>query len=255
MSRATKARFAQLVPRAGLHQRVAAGPLEGMTMLLPSGWETGYTRGDYEPGVAAALERLVRPGDVCVDAGAHFGYFTLLLARLSGPEGRVYSFEAEGENARILRENVRANRLEDRITVERAAVAAREGEIELHAASKASEEWSVMESFAHREGKAPAGGPAERTPALRLDRYLADVPRLEVIKMDIEGAEAEVLPGISSFLESRRPAIVLEFHRDVGWPGIEALLASGYRLESLEGDPLPTPRGPDDVPYQLVCRT
>jgi hypothetical protein len=52
--RATKARTAQLVPRAGLRQTVAAGPLEGMVMLLPPGWEELYTGGEYEPGVAAA---------------------------------------------------------------------------------------------------------------------------------------------------------------------------------------------------------
>jgi FkbM family methyltransferase len=250
--RGAKARIAQLAPGAGLHQTVASGPLEGMVLLLPSGRD--YTRGPYEPGVAAALSRLVSPGDGCVDAGAHYGYFTLLLARLSGTQGHVYSFEAEAENARILLENVRANDLLSRVTVEQAAVSAREGEVVLHPASSASEEWTLMESFAHRDARPRSGGLPKRTRAVRLDHYLASAPRVDVIKMDIEGAEAEVIPAISGFLERRRPAIVLEFHREVGWPAIEGLLDSGYALENLDGTPLSRPRTADDVPYQLVAR-
>jgi FkbM family methyltransferase len=251
--RAAKARVAMLLPGAGLRQTVAAGPAEGMVMLLPGGWEAGYTRGGYEPDVTAALSRLVEPGDTCVDAGAHYGYFTLLLAKLCGPEGHVYSFEAEAENARILRENVSANGLQLRVTVERAALAARGGEVDLHPAAGASEQWTLMESFAHRDSR-PAVGPPERTPAVRLDDRLAEVPRVDLIKMDIEGAEAEVIPAISGFLERRRPALVLEFHREVGWPGIAALLDCGYALENLDGSPLARPRSADDVPYQLVAR-
>jgi FkbM family methyltransferase len=252
--RAAKARIAQLVPRAGLHQTVAAGPLKGMALLLPSGWEARYTHGRYEPEVAAALSRLVEPGDTCVDAGAHYGYFTLLLARLCGPEGHVYSFEAHTENARILRENVRANELQSRVTVQQAAVAARRGQAELHPASMASEEWTLMESFAHRDARPSLSRPPERTRTTRLDEYLTRAPRVDVIKMDIEGAEAEVIPSISGFLERRCPDLVLEFHREIGWPAIDALMASGYELETLDGEPLPRPRGPADVPYQLVAR-
>jgi FkbM family methyltransferase len=250
--RAGKAWVARIARRLRLHQTVAAGPLEGMVFLLPTGWEAHYTRGEYEPEVTAALARLVRPGDACVDAGAHYGYFTLLLAKLTGPEGHVYAFEAHRDNARIVRENVRANHLFSRVTVEEAAVAAQDGEIELHAVSGGSSaEWTLSERFAHRPARPGSDRQVERVPAVRLDNYLAQV---DVIKMDIEGAEAEVVPAMSAFLERQRPIFVLEFHREVGWPGIEALLASGYQLESLDGTPLPSPSGPDDVPYQLVAR-
>jgi FkbM family methyltransferase len=255
MIEGARARFGRLVPRAALHRTTVSGPLDGMVLLLPRGWEDVYARGGYEPDIAAALARLVEPGDTCVDAGAHYGYFTLLLAKVCGPSGHVYSFEAEADNARILRENVRANRLQSLVTVERAAVAAQGGEVDLHASgSGGSTEWTVLESFARRDDRPDPGRPAERTPAVRLDTYLAEAPRVDVIKMDIEGAEAEVIPAISEFLERRRPALVLEFHRDVGWPAIKALLACGYELEGPDGKPLARPRTPDEVPYQLVAR-
>jgi FkbM family methyltransferase len=252
---AAKARVGRLLPGGGLRRTIASGPLEGMVLRLPSGWDELYAPGGYEPDVAAALTRLVEPGDTCVDAGAHYGYFTLLLAKLCGPGGHVYSFEAEADNARVLRQNVRANRLQSRVSVERAAVAAREGEVELHAsATGGSTEWTLLESFALRGEEQPTNRTAERTPAIRLDAYLADAPRFDVLKMDIEGAEAEVIPTISELLERRRPAIVLEFHREVGWPAIEALVDGGYELEGLDGTPLPRPRSADEVPYQLVAR-
>ena len=222
--------------------------------MLPPGWDEHYAT-DYEPAVAAALSRLVRPGDTCVDAGAHYGYFTLLLAKLSGPGGRVYAFEAEAENARILRENVRANELRSRVTVEQAAVAARSGTIELHAArSGGSTEWTLNESFAHRAGAPEASDSVERARGVRLDTYLAGAPTVDVIKMDIEGAEAEVIPAIAGFLQRQGTTVVLEFHREVGWPAIPALLSSGYAFEELDGTPLPAPRSADEVPYQLIAR-
>jgi len=55
-------------------------------------------------------------------------------------------------------------------------------------------------------------------------------------------------------LREARPAILLEFHREAGWPGVAALLEAGYRLESLRGGTLPAPAGPDEVPYQLVAQ-
>jgi FkbM family methyltransferase len=223
-----------------------------MVLVLPRGWEAHYARGDYEPEMMAALSRLVRPGHTCVDAGAHYGYFTLLLAKLTGSEGRVYAFEANADNARIVRENVRANKLLARVTVEEAAVAGMDGEVELHAVSSGSSaEWTLSEPFAHRPARPGRNRTVVRVRAVRLDRH---VPRANVIKMDIEGAEAEVVPTMSAFLERQRPTLVLEFHREVGWPAIEALLASGYRLETLDGSPLPPPSGPDEVPYQLVAR-
>lgn len=238
---------------SGLSRHAGAGDMAGAVLLLPAGWEDWYADGTYEPGIAGALKRLVRPGDVCIDAGAHFGYFTLMLARLSSPGGRVYAFEANPDNAQVVRANVRANRLRRRVTVEQAAVASTEGTIELYAPPTAgSTEWTTDAGFAYRTGGSPPSPPLV-VPSVQLDRFLAALDRADVIKMDIEGAEGAVLPTLEPQLRRLRPAIVLEFHREVGWPAIGALLAAGYSLESLDGSPLPRPQSADDVPYQLVA--
>lgn len=238
-----------------LRRHVASGQLTGTVLRLPAGWATDqYVQGEYEPELAAALGRLVRPGDVCVDAGAHYGYFTLLLARLSAPDGKVYAFEANPENARVVRANVRANRLGGRVVVEQAAVSDRDGAIELYATpSGGSTEWTTDPGFAYRTGGSPPRPPLS-VPSVRLDRFLASLDRVDLIKMDVEGAEGAVLPLLDAELERLRPVIVLEFHREVGWSAIGALLRAGYTLESLAGSPLQRPESAEDVPYQLVAR-
>lgn len=233
---------------------VSEGPLAGARLHL--GGPSPYA-GDYEPALARALLRFAAPGQHVVDAGAHYGYFTLLLARAVGEQGHVYAFEASPDNARLLRANVALNDLGPRVTVERAAVGGRDGAaVELFAGrGGASMEWTLSKSFASREDDDAAPAPSVvRTPMVTLDAYLADRPAVSLVKMDIEGAEAEALPAARELLERTRPTIVLEFHREVGWPAIVALREAGYRLEDLEGAALPWPDGPEDAPYQLVAR-
>jgi FkbM family methyltransferase len=253
MLRAGKRFLVRTTRGGGLRRYAVAGDLAGATLLLPAGWDAWYAEGAYEPEVAAVLKRLVRPGDVCLDVGAHFGYFTVLLAALCAPDGRVYAFEASPDNARILRANVRVNRLRGRVAVEQAAVGRSEGVVQLHAPPSAgSTQWTTDAEFAYRTGGSPPQAPLS-VRSLRLGRFLAELDRADLIKMDIEGAEAAVLPTLDAQLERLRPTIVLEFHREVGWPAIRALLSAGYSLEALDGSPLPRPRSAADVPYQLVA--
>jgi FkbM family methyltransferase len=244
---------ASLLARAPARQ-AARGPLRGMKVAFPPGYlddEQGY-----EPAVTAALTRLATPGDMCADLGAHIGYFTLLMAKLSGPEGRVFSFEASPENARMVRRNVRINRLGDRVTVEEAAVMGQTSQAVPVFAGRAggSMEWTTDEKFASRDDPGhPNRAPALEIRGVALDDYFEPGSRLDLVKMDIEGAESQAVPGMVRVLREARPTIVLEFHREVGWPAIPALAEAGYAFSSLEGEPLGPLERPEDVPYQLVA--
>ncbi|MGA9762860.1 MAG: FkbM family methyltransferase [Gaiellaceae bacterium] len=227
-----------------------------MRIMLPAGWDDVYVSHSYEPDVASALERLVHAGSTCVDAGAHFGYFTLLLARLVGPKGRVVAFEVERDNAELVRRNIRLNNLNQRVTVECLAVLGSSGPVELFAGSSGgSTEWTVDAEFAAREDAEPRTRPAVAiVPSVSLDEYFGRQETVDLIKMDIEGAEAKALPGMKRLLTESRPVIVLEFHREAGWPAIETLIACGYQFETLAGDRFEAPRSADEVPYHLVAR-
>jgi FkbM family methyltransferase len=244
---------ASLLNRAPARQ-APRGPLQGMKVAFPRGYADAEE--GYEPAVTAAITRLATPGAVCADLGAHIGYFTLLMAKLSGDEGRVFSFEASPENARMVRRNVRLNGLDHRVTVEEAAVMGETSAAVPVFAGRAggSLEWTTDQTFATRDDPEHAGrAPSLEIRGVALDDYFEPGSRLDLVKMDIEGAEAHAVPGMSRLLREARPAIVLEFHREVGWPAIPALADAGYSFSSLEGEPLDPLERAEDVPYQLVA--
>jgi hypothetical protein len=118
--------------------------LSGYRMKGPGVFGT-YVEKPYEFRVAQTLTRLVQPGWICVDVGAHLGYFTLLLADLVGDRGHVFAFEAHPDNCYWLRENIALNRLIARVTVENLAVSyGRQDFVYLNAPAYYTSERSIM---------------------------------------------------------------------------------------------------------------
>jgi FkbM family methyltransferase len=193
-----------------------------------------YVERLYEPAVTQALMRTVQPGWVCVDVGAHLGYFTLLLARLVGETGCVFAFEALPENARWLRENVALNGFTDRVTVEDLAVTdGKQPVIRLNAPLHYTSEWSIVRrSPVHRSVKVQT---------VSLDEYFAGRTGVDFIKMDIEGAEYIALQGSRSLLQQHCPLCLIELHGEEGQMAARFLLEMDYHVEDLEGQSLHAP--------------
>jgi FkbM family methyltransferase len=174
----------------------------------------------------------VRPGATVVDCGAHLGLQTLIAARAVGPAGKVVTIEAAPPTAAALRANVLANGFEDRVDVVEAAAAAVERPVLIH-----------LNPWLDRAGVAEPGSDAERTvevPGIRLDDVIGE-RRLDVAKIDVEGAEAEVLAGFGRALASSSGATVfLECHPKrlaaLGTDPVEwmAKLAARERLELID---------------------
>ena len=171
-------------------------------------WYAGVER--LSPEMIFLRDSLVRPGDVVLDCGAHHGFLTILLAGWAGAGGRVVAFEASPSSARILRENVARNGLEDRVTVEAKAVGAAAGTLRM------SEESNAIALT----GRRPAG---VAVPVVPLDDYAALRPTL--IKLDVEGFEIEVLRGARQVLEGV-PKLAIEVH-------VEMIHRRGQRAQEL----------------------
>jgi FkbM family methyltransferase len=187
----------------------------------------------YEPELRRALEAIVQPGWVCADVGAHHGIITRLLARLVGPSGRVIAFEAHPGNAEELARTVTAAGVGGRIRVENLAVTdGAAPRVALHPGrGHASTEWNV--TGADVEGHPT---PAElQVAATSLDTYFGLETRLELVKIDVEGAEGQVLAGMRRVLREARPVLVVEFHDEAGWEGRRELLEAGYDLYAVDG--------------------
>ncbi|MBI5211299.1 MAG: FkbM family methyltransferase [Elusimicrobia bacterium] len=154
-------------------------------------------------GVYSAGE--LGPGQTVVDVGAHIGAFSLMTARLVGPSGRVFAFEPSPATLDLLRRNVERNGLAW-IKVHPVALADAEGEAELFTAG--DQDNPAADTLA-----AVAGRRAVKVRLCRLDDILAEegVSRVDLLKIDVEGAEHRALDGAAKTL-ARTSRVVLEAH-------------------------------------------
>ena len=168
--------------------------------------------GRYEPQETTLLQQLLRPGMTFVDVGANWGYFTLVGAHLVGARGRVISVEPDPRACRTIRANIAQNGLTS-VSVVEAAASDRQGTISLQTYGEGDDDlgnFGVAASTTVREG-----GTRFEVSARPLDDVLdeAGVDRVDLLKMDIEGAEARALPGLARRLASGKISrLLLELH-------------------------------------------
>lgn len=166
-------------------------------------WETGSFRSTlefvldrYEPATTRLFHRLLRPGMTVVDIGAHGGYFSLIAASHVGPTGKVYAFEPHPANFRALQINIELNGYKNIDAVPN-AVANRTGSMKLLLNSKGSDRHSLY------EGDCLSETSALEIKATSLDDFLESQnwAHVDLVKMDIEGAEPAALEGMRLALQ------------------------------------------------------
>jgi FkbM family methyltransferase len=197
-------------------------------------------RGRYEEQEIDFARRVLRPGDIAVDAGAHIGFFTVQMAAAVGATGHVYAFEPFDGNADLLERSVAENRFEDRVTVQRAAVGAAAGSATL---TFPVETLNSGGAYLLRDGTAPLiGNQKQEVPLVALDELEIRRP-VRFIKMDVEGAEPQVIKGATRILREDRPVILSELHptqleRASGVTPDDFLVKMrglGYRAQTIDG--------------------
>lgn len=200
------------------------------------------------------LATLVRPGSTVLDVGANIGIYTEFLADLVGPGGRVVAFEPEPRNVERLRAATSAL---PQVTVVHAGVGPRSGSLKLFVADDLNVDHRTYATD-------DPGRRVIEVPAVSLDEYLGDMNlRVDVIKMDIQGAELGALQGAARLLAGPdAPALLMEY-----WPhGLRAagaapeslldfLRDAGYRVETLDGGPLPPASSDNPSEYTNVLAT
>lgn len=193
-----------------------------------------FVGGTYEPNEFALLDRLVRPGMNVVDGGANEGIYTLFLARKVGPNGRVVAVEPSPREASRLRVNLNANKLHNVVLIA-AALAERAGTLSLKIAELNHAGQNTLDEFIYQNVTSTE---AAMVPSLTLDGLLGShLQHVEVIKLDIEGAELEALKGARNMLQSEKPLLLLETspnalaHQDGSVDELRLLLQSfDYRM-------------------------
>jgi FkbM family methyltransferase len=206
---AKNARFAPPAPR----RLVVRGEIEGGLYLYVDLADTAIGRGilehRYEPEERSWLLEQTKPGDVVVDLGANIGFFTVLLARRVGPHGRVLAYEPLGSNADLIARSVEENHLAEVVTLRRVAVGDRACDLDLAAVPEDRASNSGGAFLLAPGAQAPPGHRTTRVPVVALDQE--EMPgRVALLKIDVEGAEPQVLRGARRLLERDRPRVLAE---------------------------------------------
>ena len=214
-----------------------------------STWEDGSFRStlellldQYEPETTRVFHELLRPGMRVVDIGAHGGYFSLIAASHVGPNGTVYAFEPFPPSFNALNRNIALNGYQNIMTIQK-AVTSKTERAELIVNSKGSDRHSLY-TVDHEEQKE-----AIKVETIALDDFLRerDWPRVDLIKMDIEGAEPAALKGMAHSLRNCQiRLLVTEFSpRSLRAAGFDPyrflcdLFEAGFSISILEGEQRP----------------
>ena len=188
---------------------------------------------DWEAHVSAVLTQSLEPGATFVDVGANVGFHTFLAASLVGPRGLVLAVEANAENCRLLQLSKTDNQA-DNVTVLPFALD-REAGVRYLSSHLGTNGGLVPDEREHL-----LSGRGTTVYATTLDDIAP--PRVDVIKVDVEGAEFRVLDGGRKTLERDKPLIVMEFSCEMARrtsgvdPGaaLQELLDLGYQLSVLD---------------------
>lgn len=182
--------------------RVLIGIL-GDTPLIVPGDDISLTpmlaaTGIIEPGLTRYLLNNIKPGMTAVDVGANVGYFSILLGHRVTEKGRVYCYEPNPRLAQFLEDNIRANYLKNHVIPIRKAAFSFPTELTFHVSRRYTSYSSVRpfsESFS----------PDDETETITvktetLDDRLSDCRMVDFVKIDVEGAEYQVLLGLKGMI-------------------------------------------------------
>ena len=159
---------------------------------------------------AAAIRRLLRPGQRAVDVGANIGHVTHFLSQCVGEGGRVYSLEPVPDTFDILRHNVRKLDLRN-VELFNCAASSREGSARMEIPEYEDGGRNYYESHILTQGQAAAATVTVDVPVRTLDALLGEAPGpIHLIKIDAEGHELDVLLGAKDIVRRDRPAILIE---------------------------------------------
>ncbi len=214
----------KLIPK-DLTVRFLYGPLTGFSWITGAS-NHGYWLGFYERKMKSLLTHKVSKGDVFLDLGAHVGYYSLLASRLTGPQGKVYSFEPLPRNIAFLKKHFEMNGITNVVLYE-GAVAHFDGHFNLSSAS-------------------PVGAKLSEKGNLRVRVYSlknlidsGEIPVPQVMKIDIEGAEQDMLADIKSMLNEHRPKLFLSTHgKSVHQYCLALMRELEYSMVPLDGETL-----------------
>ena len=198
-------------------------------------YRTGLLGKDYQD--VYFLKKIIRPGDYCIDIGAHLGYYTIELSRLTGDAGRVFAVEPMTPFHRTMQRLLQRKKAHN-VTLYQVALGGsgdfvemgipRLGDTRRFAFARIKENNGHLEFVGSEKVKNESG-----------DRLFHQLPRVDYIKCDVEGFEYQVFASMPQTLETHRPMLLCElFDRALLIRFFELLQPFAYRAYTLTGEGL-----------------
>jgi FkbM family methyltransferase len=200
--------------------------------------------GTHEMPVQEALRRHLPQGGVLIDVGSNIGGMALIAAAIVGPEGQVVALDPQTECVEATRANAERNGFAH-LSAVRAAAGDRMGEAEIIVVADSL--WTRAASVGEHELEVRR----DRAPMTTLDELVASggCRRPDIVKIDVEGAELDVLAGMQRLLADVRPIVICEMHGK-NEEFVAAMVAAGYRVSNLDS---PEPIASGDPNAHALC--
>lgn len=185
--------------------------------------------GIHEPEVVEWIASDLKEGMTFVDIGPNVGYYTLLGARCVGTSGKVVALEPDPEVLAILRRNIEVNRVGN-VQVVHGAASESCGRARLGRARSSSYSTGLYCQDA---------ADWIEVPRYSLDAVINElgIGAVDLVKLDVEGAELEVIEGMSEILRVNRPKVIMELHGRIDGtetqPPVQKLKRAGYTVRHI----------------------
>ena len=188
--------------------------------------------GVYEALETSIFKKNLKEGDVVIDLGANIGYYTLMAAEIVGDKGKVYAFEPDPTNFKVLTKNVKSNKYKNVVLINKAVSdTSKKGKLYLSKTNIGSHQ--IYDS---KEERATLD-----IELVSLDNYFKD-KKIDFMKMDVEGSEGKVFLGAKDLIQSNKNLKILtEFSpNELKDSGIEPeryldlLLENGFKLQMVD---------------------
>jgi FkbM family methyltransferase len=197
--------------------------------------------GIHEPEVVEWIVSDLKEGMTLLDVGSNVGFYTLLGARCVGISGKVVALEPDPEVVAILRRNIEIN-MAYNVQVVHGAASGSCGQARLGRARSSSYSTGLYCEDAVNWIEVPR---------YSMDALINElgVGAVDLVKLDVEGAELEAIEGMSKILRVNRPKVIMELHGHVDGtailPAIDKLKSAGYTVRHISrnhivGEPIPT---------------
>lgn len=166
----------------------------------------------HEPISTILVSKLLKKDMVCLDVGANIGYYVLLENKFIGENGKIIAIEPSPKNFEYLQKNIKMQKTKN-IKAFNFAAGDKDGKIKFLIYENASNSGMVIPDG--EEKKWP--GEVIEVPVKKIDSFLKEngIPKLDFLRMDVEGYEYHIFEGMKETLKKSKPLIYIEVHKSI----------------------------------------